>query len=64
MLLNFFLLVLVLQSKLLDLGGLGNGPTEDKIVLIFHTFDCLVERLGVYKEVLKTCRNELFGELS
>jgi hypothetical protein len=51
-----------LQSKLLDLGGLGNGPTEDKTVLVFHTIDCLIDQLGVYKEVMKTCRNELFGE--
>ena len=57
-------IVSVLRGRLLELGGLENGPTEDKTIVVFHTLDCLIAQLGIYKEVVKTCRDELFSEFA
>jgi hypothetical protein len=50
----------VLEGMLLDSSGLSNGPTEDKLVIVFHTLDTIIPLLGVYRDLIKVCRTELF----
>lgn len=49
-------------ALLLDKGGVESGPNEDKAVATFQVLDSIIPRLGVFAEVVKLCRNEIFGE--
>ena len=45
---------------LLERGGVGLN--EDKTALVFQILDQIVPHLGVFVQVMKSCRDELFRE--
>ena len=46
------------EAMLLERGGVGLN--EDKTSLVFQILDQIVPHLGVFVQVMKSCRDELF----
>jgi len=49
------------EALLLDKGGLGTGPTEGKTIATFQVLDRIIPHLGIFVEITRLCRNEIFG---
>ena len=47
------------EAMLLERGGVGLN--EDKTLLVFQILDQIIPHLGVFTQVMKSCRDELFG---
>ena len=49
------------ETRLLEHGGMGNGPTEGKTIVTFEILDRLIPHFGIFANFMKLCRNELYG---
>ena len=56
-----FFLASKYEAMLLERGGVGLN--EDKTLLVFQVLDQIIPNLGVFNEVMKSVRDELFGKI-
>ena len=51
------------KQMLLETGCGEPGPNEEKMILVFKVLDQILPHLGVFVEVMKLCRDEIFGKM-